>query len=47
MQDKASGNNKSPLRIICVQRVNGIKCMFDIFVDESDFYVRMFLCIIC
>lgn len=47
MQDKASGNNKSLLWIICVHQVNGIKCVFDIFVDESDFYVKMFLCIIC
>lgn len=39
MQDKASWNNKSPLWIICVHQVNGIKCMFHMFADESDLYV--------
>lgn len=39
MKDKASGNNKSPLWIICVHQVNGIKCMFHTFADEFDLYV--------
>ena len=39
MQDKASGNNKSPLWIICVHQVNGIKGMFHMFADESHLYV--------
>ena len=39
MQDKGSGNNKSPLQIICVHQINGIKCMFHMFADESNLYV--------